>query len=700
MGCMSSKSVIREGSVDTSRISQTKRNEVVVSKSNSDSKAVKAMLDKRVNGDDDDQIERKAAKIVDQFVARKNVEKNGFTVVNHQGSESIPKTVEVELKTAGWPSWLVSVAGEALKGWAPRRASSFKLLEKIGQGTYSTVHRACDITNNKIVALKKVRFDKHDLDSIRFMAREILILRRLDHPNIIKLEGLITSPESSSVYLVFEYMEHDLVGLLSLPGIKFTEPQIKCYMQQLLSGLDHCHSRGVLHRDIKGSNLLVDSNGILKIADFGLASFFDPHHNTPLTSRVVTLWYRPPELLLGASHYGVAVDLWSTGCILGELYAGQPILPGKTEVEQIHKIFKLCGSPSNDYWMKLKLRNSTAFKPVLPYRRCLAETYKYFPAPALNLLERLLSMDPADRGTAALALESDLFTKNPLACDPSSLPKYPPCKEIDAKLREEARRARAEGCGDQKVGRENRGQREPQVIHAPIGNISSAAFLQNERHSNTRSRSQMLNSLKVEPNSGSLIDPPNRFQAVKVNQDLPEHQRKKASYSGPLAQGVEWQNSRKRHDDPLMASTKSSFSGLLSTRTMYEGSREKSGLLQPEGLNKTVRYRGSFKETQLVVKQDRKSQKIVDSVHTRTGRTILKQPTMHRSGSKGNKIYVSGPLLGPTNNMDKMLKEHDQKIQDHTRRARSDKTKPGRGHAQGKKQPINNSTLLSMRVGR
>ena len=103
-------------------------------------------------------------------------------------------------------------------------------------------------------------------------------------------------------------------------------------MQQLLRGLDHCHSRGVLHRDIKGSNLLIDNNGILKIADFGLASFYDPAHVQPLTSRVVTLWYRPPELLLGATYYGTAVDLWSTGCILAELYAGKPIMPGRTEV--------------------------------------------------------------------------------------------------------------------------------------------------------------------------------------------------------------------------------------------------------------------------------------------------------------------------------------------------------------------------------
>lgn len=108
--------------------------------------------------------------------------------------------------------------------------------------------------------------------------------------------------------------------------------QVKCFMQQLLSGLEHCHSRGVLHRDIKGSNLLIDNNGILRIADFGLATFFHPGQTQPLTSRVVTLWYRPPELLLGATEYSGTVDLWSTGCILAELFAGKPIMPGRTEV--------------------------------------------------------------------------------------------------------------------------------------------------------------------------------------------------------------------------------------------------------------------------------------------------------------------------------------------------------------------------------
>lgn len=124
--------------------------------------------------------------------------------------------------------------------------------------------------------------------------------------------------------------------------------QIKCFVQQLLRGLEHCHSRGVLHRDIKGSNLLIDDFGNLKIGDFGLATFFRTNQKQPLTSRVVTLWYRPPELLLGSTDYGVAVDLWSSGCIIAELFAGKPIMPGRTEVHsQLNKILIVGLNPFN-----------------------------------------------------------------------------------------------------------------------------------------------------------------------------------------------------------------------------------------------------------------------------------------------------------------------------------------------------------------
>ncbi|XP_075521664.1 putative serine/threonine-protein kinase At1g54610 [Primulina tabacum] len=406
-----------------------------------------------------------------------------------------PMHIHGEQVAAGWPSWLSAVAGEAINGWTPRRADSFEKIDKIGQGTYSNVYKARDAISGKIVALKKVRFDNLEPESVRFMAREILICRRLDHPNVVKLQGLVTSRMSCSLYLVFDYMEHDLAGLASSPGIKFTEPQVKCYMHQLLSGLEHCHNRHVLHRDIKGSNLLIDDGGVLKIADFGLASTFDPNNRQPMTSRVVTLWYRPPELLLGATEYGVGVDLWSAGCILAELFAGKPIMTGRTEVEQLHRIFKLCGSPSEEYWKKSRLPHATIFKPQQSYKRCIKETFKDFPQCSLPLIDTLLSIDPSERQTATAALKSEFFLTKPYACDPSSLPKYPPSKEIDAKRRdEESRRLRATGKAHADGGKKARvRERGMRPMAAPEANAELQTSIDRRRlitHANAKSKSE------------------------------------------------------------------------------------------------------------------------------------------------------------------------------------------------------------------
>ncbi|KAK1389308.1 putative serine/threonine-protein kinase [Heracleum sosnowskyi] len=392
----------------------------------------------------------------------------------HPGSGGIPRARQGEQVAAGWPSWLTEVAGEALKGWIPRRLDSFENLVKIGQGTYSNVYRAHDLEKGKVVALKKVKFNNSDSRSIRFMAREIRILRRLDHPNIIKLEGVVASRMSQNLYLVFEYMEHDLARLASRPGLKFTEPQIKCYMKQLLHGLDYCHHRGILHRDIKSSNLLIDKNGILKIADFGLANLYYRHQVEPMTNHVVTLWYRPPELLLGETHYGASIDLWSTGCVLAELYAGEPIMKGKTEVEQLHKIFKLCGSPSEEYWRISGLPHATRFKPQQPYGRCIADRFKDLPKPALSLIETLLSIDPVARLSAAHALNSEFFSSNPLACEPEDLPKYPPARVCDeeairqTKGRSEVERCDVEGEGTSKI----------RAVPAPDANAESVLSME------------------------------------------------------------------------------------------------------------------------------------------------------------------------------------------------------------------------------
>ncbi|KAH7859804.1 hypothetical protein Vadar_005680 [Vaccinium darrowii] len=615
-------------------------------------------------------------------------------VPDYPAIKSIPKATEGEQIAAGWPPWLAAVAGEAINGWVPRRANTFEKLDKIGQGTYSNVYKARDLTHMKVVALKRVRFDNMDPESVKFMAREILILRRLDHPNIIALEGLITSQTSCNLYLVFEYMEHDLTGLAALPGVKFSEPQIKCYMQQLLSGLDHCHSRGVLHRDIKGSNLLIDNHGILKIADFGLASFFDPHQRVPMTSRVVTLWYRPPELLLGAAHYGVPVDLWSTGCILGELYAGKPIMPGRTEVEQLHKIFKLCGSPSEEYWRKSKLPHSTVFKPQQPYKQRLAETFKDFPPLAIQLMETLLSVDPENRGTAACALRSEYFTTIPLACDPSSLPNYPPSKEIDTKLRNvEAKRNELTGGREERVDQGTGGITQTQAVPAPNANAELITSLQGRRaNSSSKSRSEKFTRYKEEAASGFPIDSPRQTRATKAaDKDLADQKPRRASNSGPLGPATGWTEAAKKYDDIMFRSSRanlSTLSGLVASRTLSEECRDKLVPSQLESENQSDKSSGSYE----VLEPTRKNDRIfIGSQRIEKGRGSIKEAVLVNGHvSKRNKILYSGPLLPPSDtNMDEALKEHERRIQEAGRRARLEKARVAKGQASGMQVPGN-----------
>ncbi|URE06436.1 serine threonine-protein kinase [Musa troglodytarum] len=496
-----------------------------------------------------------------------------------------PGHVRGEQVAAGWPAWLSHAAGEAIKGWTPRRADTFEKIDKIGQGTYSNVYKARDVLTGKIVALKKVRFDNMEPESVKFMAREILILRHLDHPNVVKLEGLVTSRMSCSLYLVFEYMEHDLAGLAAGLTTKFTEPQVKCYMHQLLSGLEHCHNNRVLHRDIKGSNLLLDNKGFLKIADFGLATFFDPNRKHPMTSRVVTLWYRPPELLLGATDYSVGVDLWSAGCILAELLSGKPIMPGRTEVEQLHKIFKLCGSPSEEYWKKSKLPHATIFKPRQPYKRCIQETFKDFPPSSLPLIETLLAIDPAERQTVTAALNSEFFNTAPYACDPSSLPQYPPSKEMDAKLRvEEAKRLRAPGGkinanGSKKMHTRDRISR---AVPAPEANAELQVNINRRRlitHASAKSKSEKFPPPHQDGALGYPLDSSHRNDPSFDNSDasfstvFPDQKGPATAWSGPLIDPAAAGHPKRKKQiavDALNQAVSKQFGGANPTRETHK----------------------------------------------------------------------------------------------------------------------------------
>ncbi|XP_027338056.1 probable serine/threonine-protein kinase At1g09600 [Abrus precatorius] len=555
---------------------------------------------------------------------------------------------------AGWPSWLTAVAGEAISGWIPRRADSFEKMDKIGQGTYSSVYRARDLETNKIVALKKVRFANMDPESVRFMSREIIVLRRLDHPNVMKLEGMITSRVSGSLYLIFEYMEHDLAGLATLAGMKFTEAQIKCYMQQLLRGLEHCHNRGVMHRDIKGSNLLVDNNGNLKIGDFGLANLFQPSQGQPLTSRVVTLWYRPPELLLGATDYGVAVDLWSVGCILAELCAGKPIMPGRTEVEQLHKIFKLCGSPSEEYWKKSKLPHATIFKPQQPYRRVVSQTFKDFPISALSLLDVLLAIEPNDRGTASLALQHEFFTTKPLPCHPSTLPKHPPSKEFDARLREdEARRRKATNKGHENDESVKRNFKDSKVVATLVTNVEIQTSMERQGQCNSKCISEKYNP-EEEGGYGFPLEPA-KSRALKVFSYF-GHSMHPSKYGSSC-------NMNLKEEDVLTCpdhAFRTRNSKLRKQKSYWHG-----GIAKLSRFSNSVAVRGG---SVLDMRGNLSVNLHWPEDHFGMRYSQLADVNICYA-PKNSLIHHSGPLLAPENNLEEMLKEHERQIQQAVRKA-------------------------------
>ncbi|XP_027350818.1 protein IMPAIRED IN BABA-INDUCED STERILITY 1-like isoform X2 [Abrus precatorius] len=553
MGCVNSKKAVAGGG----------------SRSSPAAPYVQSGSRKRGNGSGrNDVVEGKWNAVSNCGVVERERRREGFhTEELRSGSLRLSshRFVEAEHNAAGWPPWLSSVAGEAIQGWLPLKTDSFEKLHKIGQGTYSSVFQAREVETGRMVALKKVRFDKFQPESIRFMAREIIILRTLDHPNIMKLEGIITSPLSNSIYLVFEYMEHDLAGLVSSPDVKFTDSQIKCYMRQLLSGIEHCHVRGIMHRDIKVSNILVNNEGILKIGDFGLANTLNPNSKHPLTSRVVTLWYRPPELLMGSTNYGVSVDLWSVGCVFAELLLRKPILKGRTEVEQLHRIFKLCGSPPDEYWKMSKLPLATMFKPQTNYESSLRERCKGFPVTAVNLLETLLSIDHSKRGTASSALMSEYFSTKPYACNPSLLPKYPPSKEMDVKDREDMRRKKNEGKV-REAATMKRQRRVHKVSHDP-NNINKPALKENiSQNACTDDGKTRITKGKV----GAMHkeQPKASYDAKSEAAQLMNGSNGFSAYSGPApvsgSSGFTWVK-RKKHDSSILS----------------DGSRSKISALDP-----------------------------------------------------------------------------------------------------------------------
>lgn len=312
-----------------------------------------------------------------------------------------------------------------------RPVTEFEKLNRIGEGTYGVVYRARDTVSNKIVALKKVRMER-EKDGIPLSGlREISLLLKLEHENIVQLTEVVVGKHLDSIFLVMEYCEQDLASLLDNMSSPFKEAQIKCLMLQLFRGVQYLHERFIVHRDLKVSNLLLNGKGILKIADFGLARTFGYPYK-PMTPVVVTLWYRAPELLLGSKVQTTAVDMWAVGCIFGELIGNKPLMTGSSEINQFQLIVDLLGTPGDQLWpgfSSLPGAKSINIKHQ-PYNN-LKHKFSWLSPAGLTLINHLLMYDPCKRATAAECLQNSYFIEKPFPVQPDMMPTFPEHRNRD-----------------------------------------------------------------------------------------------------------------------------------------------------------------------------------------------------------------------------------------------------------------------------
>ncbi|KAI8344712.1 serine/threonine-protein kinase pef1 [Chlamydoabsidia padenii] len=285
----------------------------------------------------------------------------------------------------------------------------YQRLEKLGEGTYATVFKGKSRLGGEIVALKEIHLDAEE-GAPSTAIREISLMKELKHPNIVRLMDVIHT--ENKLILVFEFMDQDLKrhmdtharathGALDLVSIRQ-------FMLQLLRGIAYCHENRVLHRDLKPQNLLINKRGALKLGDFGLARAFGIPVNT-FSNEVVTLWYRAPDVLLGSRMYSTSIDIWSAGCIMAEMYTGRPLFPGTTNEDQLQKIFRMMGTPTEQTWPNVS--QLPEFKPNQQYYppQTIFQILPTVDPLGLDLMNRMLQYQPNLRISAKDALNHAYF---------------------------------------------------------------------------------------------------------------------------------------------------------------------------------------------------------------------------------------------------------------------------------------------------
>ncbi|KAL8665857.1 MAG: hypothetical protein Q9202_001980 [Teloschistes flavicans] len=325
---------------------------------------------------------------------------------------------------------------------------NYDISEKLGEGTFGEVYKARSVRDGHVVALKKILVHDEKEGFPITALREIKLLKMLSHPNILRLEEMAVERSKGEgrkkaiMHMVTPYMDHDLSGLLENPTVQFTEPQIKCYMLQLLEGLRYLHACKILHRDMKAANLLINNHGLLQIADFGLARPYDDSAPEPgkgggearrdYTTLVVTRWYRPPELLLQFRRYTTAIDMWGVGCVFGEMFKTKPILAGSTDLNQVQMIFDLVGSPNEENmpgWSSLP--GCEGVRSFSQRSSTLAQVFRQEGSLVISLLSELLKLDWRKRINAIDALDHPYFKTPPLPARPGDIPHFEDSHEFD-----------------------------------------------------------------------------------------------------------------------------------------------------------------------------------------------------------------------------------------------------------------------------
>mmetsp|Transcript_3755 Transcript_3755/g.5603 ORF Transcript_3755/g.5603 Transcript_3755/m.5603 type:complete len:309 (-) Transcript_3755:84-1010(-) len=290
----------------------------------------------------------------------------------------------------------------------------YTIKRALGQGTWGVVHMAEQKATGRMVAIKKIKSERKE-EGINFTAvREIKLLRELKHENIIELVDCFTS-DDLAVNLVYELCYTDLSHIIRNSSIPLSLADIKRHMLSLLRAVEACHEKWILHRDLKPDNLLYLKNGVMKLSDFGLARMY----GTPkvrLSPQAITLWYKPPELLLGASEYSDSADMWSVGCIFAELLLRRPFLQGnQSDINQLNTIFRVFGTPTDENWPDHKALPLPSRGllwddcPPIPFD----EIFTAAPKDALSLLRSMLVLDPNKRFSASQCLIHPYFTNDP-----------------------------------------------------------------------------------------------------------------------------------------------------------------------------------------------------------------------------------------------------------------------------------------------